>query len=126
MFPKKRYNGKRKEKPSRGPKKFEKRGSGDDRKASYSKPRKSFKKDDDKENSSIPGEDNFKRKPSRYGEESRGTRKPAYDKPRKFYKKKNAYVPTPHNDGLTRLNKYIANTGVCSRREADDLIKSGV
>jgi 23S rRNA pseudouridine2605 synthase len=28
--------------------------------------------------------------------------------------------------GLTRLNKYIANAGICSRREADDLIKSGV
>ncbi|NQV01431.1 MAG: hypothetical protein HQ542_02210 [Bacteroidia bacterium] len=24
-----------------------------------------------------------------------------------------------------RLNKYIANAGVCSRREADELIKSG-
>jgi 23S rRNA pseudouridine2605 synthase len=30
------------------------------------------------------------------------------------------------NDGLVRLNKYIANSGVCSRREADVLIASGV
>lgn len=30
------------------------------------------------------------------------------------------------NDGLTRLNKYIANSGICSRREADVLIKTGV
>lgn len=29
------------------------------------------------------------------------------------------------NDGLIRLNKFIANSGVCSRREADDLIKTG-
>jgi 23S rRNA pseudouridine2605 synthase len=28
-------------------------------------------------------------------------------------------------DGKIRLNKYIANAGICSRREADDLIKSG-
>lgn len=28
--------------------------------------------------------------------------------------------------GLIRLNKYIANAGICSRREADELIKSGV
>ncbi|MFP4692004.1 MAG: pseudouridine synthase, partial [Bacteroidales bacterium] len=28
-------------------------------------------------------------------------------------------------DSLTRLNKYIANAGVCSRREADVLISSG-
>lgn len=29
-------------------------------------------------------------------------------------------------DGLTRLNKYISNAGICSRREADELIASGV
>ncbi|GAB3896875.1 pseudouridine synthase [Spirosoma agri] len=28
-------------------------------------------------------------------------------------------------DGLTRLNRYIANSGVCSRREADELIARG-
>ncbi len=31
----------------------------------------------------------------------------------------------PANDGTTRLNRYIANSGVCSRREADDLISRG-
>ena len=30
------------------------------------------------------------------------------------------------SDGLTRLNKYIANAGICSRREADTFIKAGV
>ena len=30
------------------------------------------------------------------------------------------------DDGLTRLNKYIAHAGICSRREADDMIRSGV
>jgi 23S rRNA pseudouridine2605 synthase len=29
------------------------------------------------------------------------------------------------NDGTIRLNKYIANAGICSRREADTLIESG-
>jgi len=29
-------------------------------------------------------------------------------------------------EGLERLNKHIANAGICSRREADDLIASGV
>lgn len=28
-------------------------------------------------------------------------------------------------EGLTRLNKYIANAGICSRREADELIAAG-
>jgi len=32
----------------------------------------------------------------------------------------------PSADGLTRLNKYIANAGICSRREADELIQAGV
>jgi 23S rRNA pseudouridine2605 synthase len=30
------------------------------------------------------------------------------------------------DDGLVRLNKYIANSGICSRREADELIRAGV
>ncbi|NEN24560.1 rRNA pseudouridine synthase [Cryomorpha ignava] len=29
-------------------------------------------------------------------------------------------------DGTMRLNKYISNSGICSRREADDLIKTGL
>src|SRR5690606_34121949 len=32
----------------------------------------------------------------------------------------------PENDGLVRLNRYVANAGVCSRRKADDLIVAGV
>ncbi|MEO8087984.1 MAG: pseudouridine synthase, partial [Bacteroidota bacterium] len=30
------------------------------------------------------------------------------------------------DDGTIRLNKYISNAGICSRREADDLIGAGV
>jgi 23S rRNA pseudouridine2605 synthase len=30
------------------------------------------------------------------------------------------------DDGTTRLNKYISNCGICSRREADELIKAGL
>lgn len=29
-------------------------------------------------------------------------------------------------EGLIRLNRYLAQSGICSRREADDLIKAGV
>ena len=32
---------------------------------------------------------------------------------------------TPGEPGTTRLNRYIANSGVCSRREADELIAQG-
>ena len=37
----------------------------------------------------------------------------------------NDYVPTPIQEEI-RLNKYIANSGVCSRREADQFIQAGV
>ncbi len=30
------------------------------------------------------------------------------------------------DDGLIRLNRYIANSGICSRRKADELIAAGV
>lgn len=33
--------------------------------------------------------------------------------------------PEPKHDGTTRLNKYISNAGICSRREADKLIEAG-
>lgn len=32
----------------------------------------------------------------------------------------------PINDDLIRLNRYIANSGICSRRKADELIEAGV
>ena len=35
-------------------------------------------------------------------------------------------APTAANDGLIRLNRYIANSGICSRRKADELIEAGV
>ena len=41
------------------------------------------------------------------------------------FKRKKRVVAPLRDDGLVRLNKYIANAGVCSRREADTLIESG-
>lgn len=52
-------------------------------------------------------------------------------KPRKKFNKKvssqepPSYPPSKKGDELVRLNKYIANAGVCSRREADGLISAG-
>ena len=47
--------------------------------------------------------------------------------PRKkiILKKKETLKETPASDGLIRLNKYISNSGVCSRRDADKLISEG-
>lgn len=38
--------------------------------------------------------------------------------------RKNA--PVKEDDGLIRLNRYISNAGICSRRKADELIAAGV
>jgi len=64
-----------------------------------------------------------------------GTRRPGADSyaPRREGPKK-AHESTgtqlkqapPADTGTIRLNKYIANSGVCSRREADELIKMGL
>ncbi len=41
-------------------------------------------------------------------------------------KEKAAARDTSAGDGSTRLNRYIANAGICSRREADELITGGL
>ncbi|MBR1538984.1 MAG: rRNA pseudouridine synthase [Bacteroidales bacterium] len=58
-----------------------------------------------------------------------GFQKPAFQKTtsqrpvsRKTYKPKK----TEESDGLVRLNKFIANSGICSRREADTYIETGL
>jgi 23S rRNA pseudouridine2605 synthase len=52
---------------------------------------------------------------------------PRYGKPKKFSSGKRRDVMTEKpKDGLIRLNKFISNSGVCSRREADELIKMGL
>ena len=35
-------------------------------------------------------------------------------------------APSKEDDGLIRLNRFIANAGICSRRKADELIAAGV
>lgn len=46
--------------------------------------------------------------------------------PKREYRKPSKSKPTLESkDGKIRLNKYIANAGICSRREADELIQSG-
>ena len=46
----------------------------------------------------------------------------------KQYQKRKSPAKTPkvEDDGLIRLNKFVANSGVCSRREADKYIEAGL
>jgi 23S rRNA pseudouridine2605 synthase len=46
--------------------------------------------------------------------------------PKRVFRTPSKSKPTLESkDGKIRLNKYIANAGICSRREADELIESG-
>ena len=60
-----------------------------------------------------------------YGYQQGGYRKPAQK--RQDSRKRIEYHDVVHDpDEEIRLNKYLANAGVCSRREADDFIQAGV
>ena len=52
--------------------------------------------------------------------------RPGESRPKHTKVKLTAKSGVPEEDGMMRLNKYIANAGICSRREADTLITSGV
>lgn len=82
------------------------------------------------------GEERFQERDSRSFAEKEYTGKRAYGmvknlEERKGYKNVQAYTPAQRApkakaDEGVRLNKYIANSGICSRREADDFITAGL
>ena len=85
------------------------------------------------------GEKKYGDKPGREKRETSFTRSPAGDRPEKPWNRKEKHeffgdrkkrsaspVIKTADDGSTRLNKFIANAGICSRREADELIEAGV
>jgi 23S rRNA pseudouridine2605 synthase len=80
-----------------------------------------------------PGSEKFFRgkpfgKPERRrgDEEGGGERRSFTPRKRGTSVKKSDQVAQKASDGTTRLNKFISNSGVCSRREADELIKMGL
>ncbi len=99
-------------------------------KKSFSKPSvesSNFDEDKPKRNSERTG--------SERGTESKPLYKKSYSKSTTGFNKRRSDVKksdTPfsskpkEDDGSIRLNKYLSNAGICSRREADTLITSGV
>lgn len=66
-----------------------------------------------------------------YGQQQRGGYRPRtadYDPNAKYSMKKRIEYKEEHYDPMEpiRLNKFLANAGVCSRREADEFIQAGV
>jgi 23S rRNA pseudouridine2605 synthase len=69
--------------------------------------------------------------PFRKREESSYAQRPARerrdeDQPTRVMRSRNKKADKPADDGLIRLNRYISNAGICSRRKADELIVAGV
>jgi 23S rRNA pseudouridine2605 synthase len=69
--------------------------------------------------------------PARSGNSERRPRKEGFVTKEKNYPAQNVGAPKgdenrSEQSGKIRLNKFIANSGVCSRREADELIKMGL
>lgn len=101
-------------------------GNGDKKERSYndskSSDRKFSKGKFDKDNSY--GHKRVKSEDFEEGKSFTGHKK-EYDE-RRFDKKNSGKKKSENADGLTRLNKYLSNAGIASRREADLLIQSGV
>lgn len=82
------------------------------------------------------GEERFEERGNRSFAETEYTGKRAYGQVKNFeerkgYKNVQSYTPAQRApkakaDEGVRLNKYIANSGICSRREADDYITAGL
>ncbi|GGE17570.1 pseudouridine synthase [Sphingobacterium cellulitidis] len=83
---------------------------------------KSFNSDRPYKKFDGKGRDFSKRNSSRdnEGRSDSDYRKDSFRKPKQ---EKNYNV---EDDGLIRLNRYISNSGICSRRKADELIEAGV
>ena len=106
----------------------EERGERRPRKTSGSDGKRSFRKSD-----SAYGEERGERRPRKTGREEKSFKK---DFPAKRTYQKSKPAPsaayygasksTAASSGLIRLNRYISNAGICSRREADELIKQGL
>lgn len=92
---------------------------------------KSFRKFDDKPGDRKPFDKN--RSPRKFEGEKVGRKvdestaeNKKFSPKRRFTQTRNPASATASDDGLIRLNRYISNAGICSRRKADELIAAGV
>ena len=102
----------------RGDRRFGDRKFGD-------RPRRRFD-DDDRPRRRFDDDDRPRR---RFDERPRGGRPENDEESRRgrkgYVREKDPLYDRPKATGEIRLNKYLADCGICSRREADDLIKAG-
>ena len=107
------------EKPAR--RGFSRRNDDDEREDRKPFGRRSFNRDEREERGSrkpFGDKKPFAKKFDRDEERPRGVR-------RGYRREKDPEIDRPRATGEIRLNKYLADSGICSRREADDLILAG-
>ena len=96
------------------------------------KPRRRFHDDEERPRRKFNDDKDRPRRRSTGDERPRGRRREERDEeeaPRRgrkgYVREKDPMYDRPAATGEIRLNKYLADCGICSRREADDLIKAG-
>ena len=91
------------------------------------RPRRRF--DDDRPRERRFHDDDRSHGGHRFDDRPRDRRAYGDDEPRRgrkgYVREKDPLYDRPKATGEIRLNKYLADCGICSRREADDLIKAG-
>jgi 23S rRNA pseudouridine2605 synthase len=118
-------------KPSFRDKKFSDRApkkefNSDSEKIPFKPRERSFDKNEDKSKRAFINRDDKKKEFTKpYNKSAKSVDQPKYDlkKPRFFSKND---PPAVQGDTTIRLNKYISNAGVCSRRDADKMIEDGM
>jgi 23S rRNA pseudouridine2605 synthase len=104
---------------------FDKSGDRDNKRSFGRDDKRSFDKFGDRDNKRPFGRDD-KRSFDKSGDRGRDDNDFKYGGRRKFTPAKSPASESWEDDGLIRLNRYIANSGICSRRKADELIEAGV
>ena len=91
--------------------------------------RKSYDHDEERPRGRRRSEDRGEEKPRRRYEDRDRREERDEEEPKRgrkgYVRVKDPMYDRPAATGEIRLNKYLADCGVCSRREADDLIKAG-
>ena len=128
------------------PKSFKPRNEGSfGNKRAYGNENSNFEREKNRESRSYGNdfrksdrERSFKQEDSNFKKPARRSYDKPFEKPTGERDQKNSQVklrsrkntvsnaPAPKESDTIRLNRYIANSGICSRRKADDLITSGL
>ncbi len=89
------------------------------------KPKRSYSRDNDEKPKRSYSKDD--ERPKRiYNKSDKGESKRGYSAGREEFRSKKSQRGTFTENGAIRLNRYISMAGICSRREADEMILAGV